>query len=173
MPSVFSIVHSGTVEELRRAFDPETDSVDDLLFVALARHAPVDRVALANFLLDHGADASRISDGSSVLNLLCSSPECDFELEAPLLQRLLVAGADVNHRDQYGDVPLTELQNHPVALDAEMVPFYEVLLDWPALDLSLPVNPAKPDGLNIRESVFASDGYVRRRLRTMIEERGL
>jgi hypothetical protein len=51
-------------------------------------------------------------------------------------------------------------------------PLYEVLLDWPGLDLSLPVSPSMPDGRTARDEIM-SGAWVRKRLRAMIEAKGL
>lgn len=171
--SVYAAAWTGTAQEFTTAFDPDQDDADDLLFEVLTNPVPAERVAMANFLLDLGADASHRIAPNAVLNVLCSAREHDFELEAPLMQRLLDGGADVNNRDHYGEVPISELLNHGTALDEEMVPFYRILLNSPALDLSLPVSPWKPDGATVRDSIFASRAHIRARLRAMVEERGL
>lgn len=171
--SVYALVRTGTAEEFKQAFDPETDSADELLFRALAHRTPEDRVAMAAFLLDEGADASLLQPPNSVLNVLFGQAAHDFELEAPLVLRMLEAGADINHRTRRGETPLTQLQNLEGVRDESMVPVYDVLLAWPELDLSLPLSPKRPEGPTVRESIFAPGGYLRRRLRTMIEERDL
>src|SRR5690349_2352237 len=94
----------GTAEEFRAAYQPGTanEALDPagrtLLHVALGNNDPASRVAIAEALLDDGADATTLSGAEryTVLHILFGRLTHDFELEAPLLKRLLDAGADVN-----------------------------------------------------------------------------
>lgn len=102
-----------------------------LLSMALGNPDPAARVAIATRLLDDGAD---VTDGD-VLHVLLSQREHDFTTEPALLQRLLDAGADVNRSVPKFGVPIETLAEVFKFSDAQLAPFYDVLLARDDLDL--------------------------------------
>jgi hypothetical protein len=113
------------------------------LLGALANRNPADRVRIAYQLLDDGIDAATIStrDGINALHVLFSGRKRhDFPAEAPLLERILEGGADLNLRSPRFGVPLEELSRMN-ASDFDLVPFYEVVFGRPDLDLGVVISP--------------------------------
>ena len=110
---------------------------------AIANKSPEDRVAIANFVLDQGVDPSVVDDGdrTNILHELFVGGERghDFELEAPLLERLLDGGADINLRSPRFGVPLEALSSMG-ASDEKLQPFYDVVFARPDIDMSMVIN---------------------------------
>ncbi len=109
---------------------------------ALMNSGMVDRVRIANRLLDDGADASAVirSDNVNALHVLFAGrKKHDFVLEAPLLKRLLDGGADINLRSARSGVPLQALEDIS-ADDEELAPFYDVVFERPDIDFDVIVN---------------------------------
>lgn len=123
---------------------------------AMANKDPSSRVRIANLLLDDGADASVVSrgDNTNVLHVLFAgfADEHDFVLEAPMLQRLLEGGADINLRSPRFSVPLVCLAYMPVG-DEDLAPFYDVVFSWPHIDMDAPMNKK---GSTTRDYLFES-----------------
>ncbi|NRD09639.1 hypothetical protein [Rathayibacter agropyri] len=87
--------------------------VDGLLGGAVVNKDPRARLAIANRLLDDGADPSLVSadgDRINVLHALWGRRQVrDPEAEAALIGRLLDGGADINLRSPRFGLPLTML----------------------------------------------------------------
>lgn len=149
-----------TFEEFLAGYDREVAmSYEDsrggsALMGAMANRDPSNRVAIANLLLDDGADPSFVAPGDkvNVLHLIFDgfAEEHDFEREAVLLQRLLEGGADINQRSPRFSVPLECLASMPCS-DSELAPFYEVVFSWPHIDMGAVINK---QGSTIREFLF-------------------
>lgn len=126
------------------------------LIGAMRNRDPSSRVRVANLLLDDGASASVVTtdDKINALHVLFEglADEHDFELEAPLLRRLLEGGADINLRSPRFGVPLECLAFMPVS-DEQLAPFYEVVFSWPHIDMDTVINKK---GSTIRDYLFAS-----------------
>ena len=135
--ALYVVLTRGTIDELddvyKRAWVRYEYSGSTLLNLALTNHDPAQRVALANRLLDDGVDVTRWQP----LQVLFGRNNHDFDLEAPLVQRLLESGADVNRvmRNKRTGTPLEALASKFKFSDADLEPFYDVLLTWPELDL--------------------------------------
>ena len=171
MTSLCLLAGSGTAAEFRAAFTA-TDDATDLLIPALTTPTAAERAKIAMFLLDQGADVNGDSEGRSPMHVLFAQQKHSFKQEAPLVQRMLEAGADINQRERRGDLPILQLVGNSSVRDDLAALLYEVLLDWPGLDLSLPVSPSRPDGRTARDEIM-SGAWVRKRLRAMIEAKGL
>ncbi|AZZ55982.1 hypothetical protein [Rathayibacter iranicus] len=116
--SVYS-AKDGTYEEFCAGYDPATmpftprSGVDGFLGMAMVNKDPRARLAIANRLLDDGADPSLVStdgDRINVLHALWGRVQVrDPEQEAALIARLLDGGADINLRSPRFGLPLTML----------------------------------------------------------------
>lgn len=119
MSSPLYLAEYGTYEEFMAVYDPvtmpftATASGLGYLGKALANRDPVARLAIANRLLDDGADASLVSvdgDRINVLHVLWGTErERDVEGEAALIGRLLDGGADIDLRSPRFGLPLRRL----------------------------------------------------------------
>ena len=113
------------------------------IFGGLANEEPTEKVGIVNLLLDNGADPSVVSEGDNinVLHVLFSglADEHDFELEAPLLRRLLDGGADINLRSPRFGYPLEAL-SWMAATDDDLQSFYDVVFARPDIDMSAIIN---------------------------------
>ncbi|WP_461515373.1 hypothetical protein [Rathayibacter agropyri] len=87
--------------------------VDGFLGDALMNKDPRARLAIANRLLDDGADPSLVSTSRDRINVLHAlwgrARDRDPEAEAALIARLLDGGADINLRSPRFGLPLTML----------------------------------------------------------------
>lgn len=125
--------------------DYEASTHDSVLCGSLRNRNPTDRVLIANFLLDRGADATYTAgpdnDRINVLHAFFGVrvKYRNFELEAPLLQRLLESGADINHRSPRFGFPLETLKSTP-APDDQLAPFYDVVFARPDIDMDVVIN---------------------------------
>ncbi|NQX11805.1 hypothetical protein HQQ80_09230 [Microbacteriaceae bacterium VKM Ac-2855] len=119
MASSMYIAKYGTYEEFCALYNPAAvpsnvrTGVDGLLGEAVANEDPVARLAIANRLLDDGADPSLVStdgDRVNVLHVLWGRKrDRDPEAEAALVARLLEGGADINLRSPRFGLPLKKL----------------------------------------------------------------
>ncbi|MHC2185174.1 hypothetical protein ACVLV4_000804 [Rathayibacter agropyri] len=110
---------NGTYEEFCAGYDPATMPFDatvgglGFLGQAVVNEDPRARLAIANRLLDDGADPSLVStsrDRINVLHALWGYKQVrDPEPEAALIARLLDGGADINLRSPRFGLPLTML----------------------------------------------------------------
>lgn len=147
----YSRAYSGSYEEYVENYDPRV--VDDYrargrgepLLRSISNPSPVDRVGIASFLLDQGMDASVVESGdrTNALHVLLGVRSHDFKLEAPLLERILDGGADINLRSPRFGRPLEMLCRLPVG-DADAEPFYEVFFSRPDIRLDLLVRREPP-----------------------------
>lgn len=124
------------------------------LMGALRNKNPQDKVRIANLLLDDGADASLVAEGSDQINVLhvlfgLRWKYHDFQLEAPLLARLLEGGADINLKSPRFGVPMEMLASMG-ASDEELAPFYDVVFSRPDIDFDVVINEVGPYTLGDR-----------------------
>lgn len=108
-----------------------------LLMYALRNPDMSARIAIADRLIDDGADTSvETSDHVNSLHVLLGSMTHDFAREPALLQRLLDGGADVNLcAGQRMGTPLQALSRNFSFSDAMLAPMYDVLFSRPELDV--------------------------------------
>jgi hypothetical protein len=111
-----------------------------LLEVALNNPDPEARVAIANQLLDDGADPTI----GVPLHILGYVTDHDFRNEPELLTRLLDMGADVNRVEVDFGTPLECLASMFKFDDDEIRPLYEVYLSHDDLDLTAPGRSGRP-----------------------------
>lgn len=162
----------GTMEELDRVYEPawvnfEFESGTPLT-LALGNSDTDQRVAMANRLLDDGADVRR----GHPLHRLLGRNQHDFAAEAPLLERMLDAGADVNEVIAKFGTPLETIAGKGKFSDAELTPFYDVLLARPDLDLLR----ASVDGRTVLgnlRTMFALRGQLVTRAEQTLIDRGV
>lgn len=103
---------------------------------AAANRDPDARIAIANRLLDDGADPSTHSPHTSVLHNLLSRKNLDPIRDAALLRRLLDGGADVNFSVPKHGRPFSVFLQQSGLRPADRQPFYDVLFSRDDLDLA-------------------------------------
>jgi hypothetical protein len=135
-------INKWSYEEFVAGYDPQdavgwrSSSGETLLHRALHNSTPAARVAIADRLLDDGADAAALTaDQVGVLHVLFAENRHDFGLEAPLLGRLLDAGADLNAVSPVWGTPLQVLARKLKFSDDDLAPFYDVVFARPGIDL--------------------------------------
>ena len=163
----------GTLEDLGKVYKPAIVNYDGfsgttLLGLALSHSDHVQRVALANRLLDDGADVRR----GHPLHRLLGRNSHNFDAEAPLLARMLDAGADVNEVDPKFGTPLETLAGKGKFSDVALTPFYDVLLARPDLDLLRPSSQGRTVLANLRK-MFARRGELVIRAEQVLIDRGI
>lgn len=107
-----------------------------LLKFAMGNRDVGTRVTIAMTLLDDGADASW-TDGKGVtlLHVLLARPQHDYTVEAPLVERLIAGGADINRVSPRFGTPLEVATMRTRLTDEELAPLYGVFFSQPDLDL--------------------------------------
>ncbi|SCL71344.1 hypothetical protein [Micromonospora peucetia] len=107
-----------------------------ILLEAIANLDPAARVGIATVLLDDGAHAREVfSDGANPLHVMFGQVRLAPEIEAPLLRRLIDAGADVNAVAKKFGTPLDLLIGRFQYDDDLLAPYYDVLFSYDDLDL--------------------------------------
>jgi len=164
---------SGTVEEFEVVYKPSLANYRGFtgatpLSLALSNGDPATRVTIATRLLDDGADVHQMSP----LHVMLAASKHDFPLEAPLLRRLLDMGADVNEvYPRYG-TPVETAAGEFKYTDADLKPFYDVLLARPDIDLLQPGMDGRPVLINLRK-MYARRGELVERCEALLIERGI
>lgn len=109
-----------------------------VLLGAVRNPDPRERAQIAGLLLDDGADASYVSAGDKInaLHVLLSNSfkRIDVEYDAPLLKRLIEAGADVNLRSPRFGRPIELLRRLPLP-DEESFQLADAFFSSPDIDL--------------------------------------
>ncbi|SIL61173.1 hypothetical protein [Mycobacteroides abscessus] len=141
MASLITESKRGSYEDFLKEYTSTDASFVDgggrtLLFSSVANRDVEARVAITTRLLDDGADASIAPDNVNVLHVLFDQRKHDPAYEAPMLRRLIEAGADVNLFSKRSGPPLAVLIQHGPSPESARVPFYDVIFDQPDLDLS-------------------------------------
>ena len=140
-PQLIAPADSGSYEDFARVYRPGVDTdyrgagARTLLFYALQNRDIDARIAIANLLLDDGVDASVVSGNLNVLHVFFGNGPHDPDREAPLLNRMIDAGADINQVSKKWGPPLITLVEHEWR---SADPFQEALFSRPDLDLSAP-----------------------------------
>ncbi len=150
-------------------------SLDELLFRSVGRRDVSDRIKLANYFLDQGADPAFVNrfNRANCLHVLFERWEHDYEREAPLLQRLLDGGADINQRDDKGEYPLELVRMLPPN-DGEINHFYDVIFAHPGIDFSVVINRVSGATLaDLYLDLPPSMARVTARAKEYIAQRGL
>lgn len=137
MASAMYAARNGSIDEFWQAYDEQRPEPTRYFLDALSNHDPQARVAISNFLLDEGADATTVEQGNSAINVMLGAGEHDAELEAPLLQRLLDEGADPNRPSRRGELPFLQLVRLPMLTNEQKLPLFRVLFANPRFDLDV------------------------------------
>ncbi|SEF12119.1 hypothetical protein SAMN04489740_4187 [Arthrobacter alpinus] len=161
MTTLVYLAMAGTADEFLAAYEGSGAAPTSLLLDALSHSDAASRVVKAIRLLDDGADATVVSNGNNAINVLLGQRDHEVEGEAAVLQRLIDGGADINHPDRRGAVPLLQILRMATLNDAEMVPYYDVIFARPGLDLDRPEMPKNTSEKTVRERIFASGGFRR------------
>ena len=171
--ALFAALTHGTLEELLAVYDPSYVDYDGfssgtLLTLALTNEDPAQRVAIANRLLDDGADVTV----GQPLHVLLGRGEHDVDAEAVLLERMLDAGADVKEVLPKRGTPLETVAAQFAFSDRDLTPFYDVLLARPDIDLLGPGLSGRPVLLTLRKW-YAKRGELVERVEALLTERGV
>ncbi|CAM3374601.1 hypothetical protein [Tsukamurella hominis] len=106
-----------------------------LLWLSVGNKNADARVAISNQLIDDGVDVPYVDNNLNVLNILLGNKYLVPVKDAPLLRRLLQAGADMNlyHRSKgmEGSTPVAALLMNMSLTEEEKIPLFEVLLEFP------------------------------------------
>lgn len=163
MASPMIAAKRGTLQEFLASID-EKPGVNPVQYLneALANRDPQNRVDIVNWMLDKGADASATvsSSGANVLHVLCSQRTYNAQLEAPMLQRLLSMGADLNGFSPRWGYPLAVFYENTKLKDAEIAAIYDLIFATPNIDWEVPVNKNGAAPQTLRELV--ESGSVQR-----------
>lgn len=164
--SLAALAQTGTAVRLIAAAERQLDAVTgEVLLAALANTKPDERYAMAEWLLDHGADASATTErGQGALQILFGQARHDVSKTVALARRLVAGGAVPGTRDRAGASALGELLVMRVPED-EKRPLYELVLADPSVDVDA-VNGA---GVSPRQAALKLPG--RDAVRALIESR--
>lgn len=135
------VAQTGTLEEFLAA-NPLGAEPTGLLFDALTNRNAVGRGDIANYLLDHGADATAVTVGQSTLIVLLSHNHFG-PADGALCAKLIDAGADPNFRSPRGELPLQLVVKMRTDSDDNRREAYQALFG--SADLDLPADPADPE----------------------------
>jgi uncharacterized protein len=140
MASLIFTTGNGSYEEFLTLYEssekPDSAAAGELLFEAVSNDDLVARVAIASRLLDDGADATYASSsGANALHAMLGRRKQDFAAEAPLLERLIASGADINKVIPRFGTPLETATLDSAFTEAELGPVYDVFFAQPNLDL--------------------------------------
>ena len=149
--ALHEVLRYGTYEEFLDIYDPRTVLWEyehaSLLTLALANSDFPARLAIANHLLDDGADVTLFQP----LHVLVGRAKHDFVAEAPLVTRMLDLGADVNEVTRSHGTPLETAACVFKHSDETLQPFYDAILARPDLDLLQPGLDGRPVLVNLRK----------------------
>lgn len=171
--ALYAALGRGTLEEFLAVYEPSYVTYDGfssgtLLELALRNTNLEGRVAIANRLLDDGADVTV----GIPLHVLVGGNNHDIAAEAPLLERMLDMGADVNKVDGKAGTPLETAAERFKYSDKTLTPFYDVFLARPELDLLQPGQDGRPVLVNLRKW-YAKRGELVERCEALLRERGI
>ena len=171
--ALYAALGRGTLEQFLAVYEPAYVHYDGfsgttLLELALSNGNLEGRVAIANKLLDDGADVTV----GIPLHILVAGNNHDIEAEAPLLERMLELGADVNKVTRKSGTPLEAAAERFKYSDKTLTPFYDVLLARPDLDLLQPGLDGRPVLVNLRKW-YAKRGELVERCEALLRERGI
>jgi len=172
---LFRTARRGTYDEFVAVHDPAranaADSTGSTLLHAALANKPPERARIAGRLLDDGADAAAVTRaGATTAHVLLGSARLDAATDAPLLRRLLDGGCDPNRSHGRFGTPLMTLARQLTFTDAELAPFYDVLLDAPGLD---PLAPPPPERSTLEAVTLLGEqrADLARRLTDLLHER--
>lgn len=142
MTDLSFIAGNGSYEEFLAEYEPSDaawaspSTGETLLKFAVGNHDVEARIAIATRLLDDGADpAYSMENGTNLLHVLLGRRKQDFAAEAPLLERLIAGGADINKVIARFGTPLETATVDSAFTEAELAPAYDVFFAQPDLDL--------------------------------------
>lgn len=171
--ALYAAMGRGTLEDFLAVYQPSYITYDGfssgtLLELALRNTNLEGRVAIANRLLDDGADVTV----GIPLHVLVGGNHHDFVAEAPLLERMLDMGADVNKVDRKVGTPLETAAERFKYDDKTLTPFYDAFLTRPDLDLLQPGLDGRPVLGNLRKW-SAKRSHLVERCEALLRERGI
>ncbi|MFW0791379.1 hypothetical protein [Gordonia sp. CPCC 205333] len=128
-------------DEFLALYDPaDLANQPQALVGAIANKNVQLRVAITQRLLDDGANAAYQEGSVNVLHgLFDRIDKHNVQLEAPMAKRLIELGADVNLYSKRTPTPFVLMLKNDKLPGEEAAPFYDIFLDRPELDLTLPI----------------------------------
>lgn len=163
MASPYIVAKRGTLEEFVASCEanPELDP-RKYITEAIANRDPENRVNIVTWLLDQGADASYADPetGVNLLHIWFSQRDINPALEAPVIQRLLEQGADINGYANKWGRPLAVLYENSRLSDDDSKPLYDVVFAQPGIDWGVPANKTGAAPQTLRELI--ETGQVRK-----------
>lgn len=161
MSRLFSLASRGTAKEFFERYGAEDARLAEstgrtLLMAALRNDDPSARVAIAHRLLDDGADAAATvsESGVNALHVLLGAFEHDFEAEAPLVARLLEAGASANAVAARFGTPVVVALDEFIAANPAAAPVLDALAQHGAIDFDVHVQRSGAPVTTLRERVL-------------------
>ncbi len=134
----------GTLDDFLQAIQefPDIDWREDL-FEALDNENIESRIQIATWMLDHGVDPAWICPDEKInaLHVLFSRRTNDIPAEAPLLQRIIDGGADINLDNRRWGPPLNVLLENSELEDNHLAPYYDVIFSTPGINWDIQVGP--------------------------------
>lgn len=131
------------------------------------------RYAIANRLLDEGADPAHVTrDGVNSLHVALGPVGKDLQRLIPLVQRLLDGGADPNQVARKFGTPLQMVTGFYATPEEELRPLYDLFFSRDDLDL-LKVGAFKQSTLSLARKSTQFLPELERRMEQYLEERGI
>ena len=143
----YDAIEEGTLEEFKEALAENPDFDWKHFFFSVFKNEDLTaRVEIANWMLDHGADPTRVkpSEKINILHVMFGKRKHDYIREAKLLQRFLDGGADINLKAPKWNLPIYAIIENYGISDKELGPFYDVIFSYPGIDWNIIVG--KPFG---------------------------
>ena len=134
----------GTFDEFLTAVKehPDIDWKEEFS-TALTNENVESRIQIATWMLDHGANPAEINPDEKInaLHVLFSQRTNDIPAEAPLLQRIIDGGADINLDNRRWGPPLNVLLENSELEDNHLAPYYDVIFSTPGINWDIQVGP--------------------------------
>ncbi|WP_139361371.1 MULTISPECIES: hypothetical protein [unclassified Mycobacterium] len=153
--------YASSLDEFLTQYDPGEVASQPEAFIGSVSNSDVRlRVAITIRMLDDGGDPSYQEGSINALHAMFGRLDKRHpELEAPMVRRLIEAGADVNLYSRRTPTPLILMLSNDHLPGEDAAPFYDVFLERPELDLSLPLEYGKPR--TVREGLEYMGAHTR------------
>lgn len=143
--SPYYTARHGTLTDFLHAIQerPDIDWKEEFS-TALTNENVESRIQIATWMLDHGANPAEINPDEKInaLHVLFSQRTNDIPAEAPLLQRIIDGGADINLNTRRWGPPLNVLLDNHTLKDNQLAPYYDVIFSTPGINWDIQVGLA-------------------------------